>query len=69
VAAPRKNHFFFFNQFITSCGTRIAHERAQPPTLKEPNMKRIEVSPGFYDMAIAFLCMGMTFGLILQSTF
>jgi hypothetical protein len=31
-------------------------------------MKRFELPPGFYDIAIAFLSMGMTFGMLLKST-
>lgn len=31
-------------------------------------MNRFELSPSFYDIAIAFLCMGMTFGMLLKST-
>lgn len=30
-------------------------------------MKRFELSPGLYDIAVAFLCLGMTFGMLLQS--
>jgi hypothetical protein len=31
-------------------------------------MKRFELSPGFYDIAIAFLCLGMTFGMMLKNS-
>jgi hypothetical protein len=31
-------------------------------------MKQLKLSPGYYDIAIAFIGMGMTFGMLLRST-
>ena len=35
---------------------------------QERQMKRLELQPGYYDIAIAFICVGMTFGMLLKST-
>jgi len=31
-------------------------------------MKRFAIDPSFYDIAVAFICMGMTLGMLLKST-
>lgn len=40
----------------------------QDNQLREQDMKRLELSFGYYDIAIAFICMGMTFGMLFKST-